>query len=491
MGRVNKGVFVIYTGGTIGSMPKDKDDPESPQVVVSWDEFMSRTPALSEEVIGFRIDSWSFPDPLDSCNIGRAEWQMMADKIGEKYNDYEGFVILHGTDSMVYTASALSFMLANLGKPVVLTGAQRAHLFQVRNDALQNIITAVQLANPAASRLPLIPEVMIAFGQDVLRGNRSRKKDANGYAAYQSPKFPPLAKVGANIIVDEARILPVPEKAFYVRRNLEERVIAFDVFPGIQHSKFAAKLLGDSELRGVVVRAYGAGNIPTDPKFLAHFEGAAKRGVNVINVTQCTEGRVELGLYETSNLLLALGMVSGTDMTPEAALVKLMIGLGDEDINDDPQALRDFLQTSQAGEQSTSILEVPFRSDRGGAVSEETPILRLAPSKELGGDWDSRSLESAQLRLHAAKIVGRQPLDLEIYANLSSNEAPGGPDSQQFAGSFRRSATDGETILSFDVTEATKRLFSPGQRAPFTLVVKAGDGQLSWSRAELALFVKR
>ncbi|MES2441197.1 MAG: asparaginase [Pseudomonadota bacterium] len=486
----NKGVFVIYTGGTIGSMPKDMNDPDSPQVVVSWNEFMSRTPELSEETIGFRIDSWSFPDPLDSCNIGRAEWQMMADKIGEKYKEYEGFVILHGTDSMVYTASALSFMLANLAKPVVITGAQRAHLFQVRNDALQNIITAVQLANPAASRLPTIPEVVIAFGQDVLRGNRTRKKDANGYAAYQSPKFPPLAKVGANIVVDETRILPLPDKAFYVRRNLDERVITFDVFPGIQHSKFAAKLLSDADLRGVVVRAYGAGNIPTDPKFLAQFEAATKRGVTVLNVTQCTEGRVELGLYETSNLLLSIGMVSGTDLTPEAALVKLMIGLGDEDINDDPYALRDFLQTSQAGEQSTTILEVPFRSDRGGAVSAETPILRLAPSKELGGDWDGRSLEAAQLRLIGAKIVGDEPLELEVYANLSSNEAPGGPDTQQFAGSFRRSPTEGETILAFDVTNATKRLFSPGQRSPFTIVVKSGDSQLSWTRAELALFVK-
>lgn len=490
MPRNNKGVFFIYTGGTIGSMPKDSSDPDSPQVVVPWDEFMKRTPELSEATIGFRIDSWSFDEPLDSCNIGCAEWKMMADKIGEKYNDYEGFVILHGTDSMVYTASALSFMLANLGKPVVLTGAQRAHLFQVRNDALQNIITAAQLANPAASGLPVIPEVMIAFGQDVLRGNRSRKKDANGYAAYQSPKFPPLARVGANIVVDESRILPVPEKAFYVRRNLEERVVTFDVFPGIQHSKFAGKLLSEPDLRGVVVRAYGAGNIPTDPQFLGQFESATKRDVSIINVTQCTEGRVELGLYETSNLLLGIGMVSGTDLTPEAALVKLMIGLGDEDINEDSQALRDFLQTSQAGEQSTSIIEVPFRSEKGGAIDENSPILRLTPSKELGGTWDARGLESAQLRLYNAKIVGDGQLDIEIYANLSSNETPGGPDSQQFAGRFRRSPTTSETILSFDVTSATKRLFSPGLRAPFTLVVKGGSSQLSWKRADLALFTK-
>jgi L-asparaginase len=485
----NKGVFVIYTGGTIGSMPKDPNDPDSPQAVVSWSEFMKRTSELDEKKLGFRIDSWSFEEPLDSCNIAREEWQMMADKIGEKYNDYEGFIILHGTDSMVYTASALSFMLANLGKPVVLTGAQRAHLFQIRNDALQNIITAIYLANPTAFGLPVIPEVMVVFGQDVLRGNRTRKKDANGYAAYQSPKFPPLAKVGANIVVDETHILPIPDKSFYVRRNLDDRVITFDVFPGIQHSKFAQKLLADKDLKGVVVRAYGAGNIPTARSFLASFEGAVKNGVVLLNVTQCTEGRVELGLYETSNLLLQLGMISGTDLTPEAALVKLMIGLGDEDIREDPQALREFLQTSQSGEQSTSIVEVPFRSEKGGAVNAGLASHRLAPAKELGGHWDAHTLESAQLRLHEAEVTGAD-IEIEIYANLSSNETPSGSTSPQFAGDFKRGQTDKKTILSFDVTDATKRLFSPGQRAPFTIVLKSTDGQLSWGRGELALFIK-
>ena len=487
----NKGLFVIYTGGTIGSCPIDPADPDSPQAVVSWNEFLEKTPEISSSKMGFRIDSWSFEEPLDSCNIARREWQIMADKIGQVYDDYEGFIILHGTDSMVYTASALSFMLANLGKPVVLTGAQRAHLFQTRNDALQNIITAIHLANPRAFGIPLIPEVMIVFGQEVLRGNRSRKKDANGYSAYQSPKYPPLAKVGAKIVVDEARILPVPDKTFTVRRNLDDRVIAFDVFPGIQHGKFAQKLLADEDLKGAVVRAYGAGNIPTNEEFLASFAGAVDHGVTILNVTQCTEGRVELGLYETSNLLLQLGMISGTDLTPEAALVKLMVGLGDEDLHCDPEALRTFLQTSQAGEQSTSILEVPFRTDKVTGVNADLNSCRLAPTRDLGGEWDAHSLESAQLRLHDAEVSGGEPIEFELYANLASSDAPTGPSSPQFAGHFRRSKTKKKTILSFDVTDAVKRLFSPLQRAPFTIVLKSANGELWWRRAELALFIKQ
>jgi L-asparaginase len=498
MTTANKGVLLIYTGGTIGSMPKDATDEASPQVVVGWSEFLERTPQLAETTIGFPIGFAQTSQILDSCNIGPDQWTEIAEIIGEKYEQYEGFVILHGTDTMVYTASALSFMLVNLGKPVVLTGAQRAHLFQVRNDALQNMITALLVANPRGSKVPVIPEVMILFGQDLLRGNRTRKRDANGYSAYESPKFPRLASIGASIAVDETRIRKEPTQAFYVRKALQLNVIDFNVFPGVVQNGIADLLLDSEKFKpsGVVVRSYGSGNIPTDRGFLKRFADASNnRGVTMINVTQCTQGRVEQGLYETSNLLLAFGMVSGTDLTPEAALVKLMVALGDEDIASDRMALRNFLQTNQAGEQSTSIYEVPYpKQEGGGDISGPRPRFRFAPDRELPGAWEPADVENAQLRLYGAEVLGggeagTEPIELEVYANLSSNEDPGGPSSPKFAGTARRAPTTEKTILSFEVSAATRRLFRPGARASFSLVLKS-SGSLSWERAELALFIK-
>ena len=189
------GVLVIYTGGTIGSMPKDPEDPESPQVVVSWDKYKELTPQLNEKFLGFNVDSYS-TEPLDSCNVGPIEWAEMVNVIKQSYKKYEGFVILHGTDTLVYTASALSFMLMNLDKPVIITGAQIAYLFNVRNDGFQNMISAIQIANPRFSKIPCVPEVCIYFNGALLRGNRTRKLNASGFDAYKSANYPPLASLG-------------------------------------------------------------------------------------------------------------------------------------------------------------------------------------------------------------------------------------------------------------------------------------------------------
>ena len=498
MATENKGVLVIYTGGTIGSMPKDPQDAASPQVVVEWDDFIERTPQLNPENLGYRLGFEKLSEALDSCNIGTQHWTEMAEIIETNYDDYEGFVILHGTDTMVYTASALSFMLANLAKPVVLTGSQRTHLFQIRNDGLQNTITALAVANPKASAIPVIPEVMIFFGNDLLRGNRSRKRDANGYIAYETPKYPPLAKIGANIEVDESRILPIPDGVFFVRKNLELKVIDFNVFPGVVHNGIADLMFDNKDFkpRGAVIRSYGAGNIPTDETFLGRLRKASQNnppGVTMINVTQCTQGRVELGLYETSNKLLEFGMVSGTDLTPEAALVKMMVGLADEDLQDDKTGLRTFLQTNQAGEQSTSIYEMPFSKTGGAELSRGERRFRFPADRDLPGSWRPAELEGVQLRLYGAKVTGTDdgtPIEVDLYANLSSNEEPGGHASPKFAGRHRKAPTASPTILSFDALDATRRLFRPGQRASFSLVLASEKGSLEWERAELALFVK-
>jgi L-asparaginase len=352
------GVLVIYTGGTIGSVRRDPTDPKSPLVVGDWAEFRRRTSSLSERLsegsintryIGFNVDGVSL-QPVDSCNIGPDYWVDVARVIADNYDRYEGFVVMHGTDTMVYTASALSFMLEGLAKPVVLTGAQLSHLSNVRNDALQNLLTSVLIANPKHSGLPVVPEVSIFFHEELLRGNRSRKVTASGFAAFKSPDYPRLASAGESIVVDRRVVRPVPVGDLHLRDRIEPNVASVIFFPGIQEASILEALLSDPRLKGVVLMTYGAGTVPSDPRVLEPIADAVRRGVVAVAVTQCGGGRVELERYEASAHLLEAGVVSGHDITPEAALVKLMVLLGDPGL--DPTEVRHLITQDLAGEQT-------------------------------------------------------------------------------------------------------------------------------------------
>ncbi|MFO7650767.1 MAG: asparaginase [bacterium] len=356
-------VLVVYTGGTIGSMPRDPEDSTSPLVTVSWDEFRSRTsslnPALADgrpnaRYIGFPVDGASL-EPLDSCNIGADYWTAIAGTISQNYDRYAGFVVLHGTDTMVYTASALSLMLENLAKPVVLTGAQLSHLHNIRNDALQNLLTALQFANPALSGLPLVPEVSVFFGDVLLRGNRARKVTASGFNAFESPDYPLLARAGERIIVHDRAVRPAPTGPLRLRTHLEPNVVAISFFPGIQQGSLLPHILGDESLRGIVLKTYGMGTVPSDERVLGPIAAAVRRGVVVVAVTQCFGGRVDLGRYEAGSRLLEAGVISGFDITPEAALVKLMVLLGDPDLS--PDVVRRLFQQDLAGE--LTVRQIP------------------------------------------------------------------------------------------------------------------------------------
>jgi L-asparaginase len=358
-GNRGSGVLVVYTGGTIGSMPRDPQDPKSPLMAVDWAEFRRRTSSLNPQLadgrinaryIGFNVDGASL-EPLDSCNIGPGYWVELARIIEESYDRYEGFVVLHGTDTMVYTTSALSFMLEGLGKPVVVTGAQRSHLANVRNDALQNLLTSLMIANPKHSGLPIVPEVSIFFHEELLRGNRSRKVNASGFAAFKSPNYPPLASAGESIIVDR-RVLRPPGSRLHLRSHIEPNVASVIFFPGIQEASILQDVLSDPRLKGVVLMTYGAGTVPCDSRVLDPIAAAVKRGVVAIAVTQCGGGMVELERYEASARLLEVGVVSGRDITPEAALVKLMVLLGDSNLN--PAEVRQLLSQDIAGELTVS-----------------------------------------------------------------------------------------------------------------------------------------
>lgn len=489
-------VLVIYTGGTIGSMPVDPDDPDSPQVVVKWDEYTTRTQEFCPDdptFIGCRVDAYAFDKPLDSCNVGPEEWKMMAFIIEKHHDQYDGFVILHGTDSMIYSASALSFMLINLKKPVILTGAQMAYLFNSRNDGRQNMITAIMFANRKLSGVPLVPEVCIYFNHKLLRGNRARKQDASGFDAYYTPNFPPLGEAGARLIVDERLVLKPNDQAFQVVKRLEPNVLTFDVYPGIQNTDLARNILNTKGMKGIVLRAFGSGNIPTKPEFLKVFRDADDKEITVQIVTQCLHGFVELGMYETSAELLELGMVTGFDITPEAALCKLMVLLADEDLTFEERKQK--VQQSQAGEMSRSLYVQSLKQTKALEVRDDSEPVRLAPDGAIEGKWNGAKVFNASLRLYGGRITLQADSDyigIEVYLNAKSGDDLK-PTSPNFAGYFRRRVTsveaDKEMIVGLDVTKAARQLMNGGDRVSASIRIIEGKGILSWKSSELAVFI--
>ncbi|MBF0305896.1 MAG: asparaginase [Alphaproteobacteria bacterium] len=489
-------VLVIYTGGTIGSLPVDLADPDSPQVVVPWDEYVRRTPQFAPgqpAFIGCRVDAYAFDKPLDSCNVGPGEWVMMASIIEKHHDEYDGFVILHGTDSMIYSASALSFMLINLKKPVILTGAQIAYLFNSRNDGAQNMVTAIGFANPKLSGVPLVPEVCIYFNHKLLRGNRARKQDASGFDAYYTPNFPPLGEAGNRLFVDERLVLKPNDQAFQVVRRLQPNVLTFDVYPGIQNTELARNILNTKGIAGIVLRAFGSGNIPTKPEFLKVFRDAHAKEIVVQNVTQCLHGFVELGMYETSAELLEVGMVTGFDITPEAALCKLMVLLADEDLSFEERAQK--AQRSVAGEMSRSLYVQALKQQKALEVRDDSDPVRLAPDRPIEGNWRGDKVFNASLRLYGGRITLLEDsphIGIEVYLNTKSGDDLK-RNSPNFAGYFRRRVTsveaDKEMIVGLDITNAARQLLNGGDRVSATVRIVEGKGILSWKDSELAVFI--
>jgi L-asparaginase len=495
------GVLVIYTGGTIGSKPRDPD-PDSPQVVVPWVELERGTPELAAlKHRGLRVECEEIT-PLDSCNVGPKEWQQIAGIIEHRYNDFDGFVILHGTDTMVYTASALSFMLRELAKPVILTGAQRSALVDVRNDASQNFITALLLACPGFSGIPVVPEVCIYFGGKLLRGNRTIKRDTAGYDAYESPNLPPLGEVGDRIVIHERRIRPVPEpgRRFNVRKSLDTNVTTVLVYPGIQETDLAKRQLDglaaraskrDDKLKAAIVMAYGSGNIPTLwPEWLENFRQARNEGIVVATVSQCKRGAVELGIYETSARLLELGFVAASDVTLEAALCKLMVLLGDPDLTQ--EEVEETFQRALVGEQSSSVFLTKYPVKAGSRKHEGRTASVRVPGRPLEGGWQSSQIERALLRFRGAKLAfsGVPPVLFSVYLNLDGAE-DATQDHPGYAGQFKKEPNiDTDQIILFDVTRVLAALAKTGDRVSFTVILDTESAEFSWTSVELAIIQK-
>lgn len=310
---MKKRICILYTGGTIGMVLTENG--YSPKEGY-FSEALNKIPDLNAQI----MPSWDvieFSPLLDSSNIALDQWTQIGRSIKEKYNDYDGFVVLHGTDTMAYTASALSFMLENIGKPVILTGSQ-IPLCEIRSDARDNLITSMLIAAEGK-----VKEVCLYFGNNLLRGNRSTKISADGLIAFDSPNFPHLAEAGINIKYNENLLfMPDNKKPFCLREFQQISIGVLKIFPGIQFNLFESIMT--EQLNGIVLETFGAGNIPSyDNALLPIIKKAFDHGAIICVCSQCQQGTVKLGTYETSSALTNAGAVSGADMTTEAAVAKL------------------------------------------------------------------------------------------------------------------------------------------------------------------------
>ncbi len=282
------------------------------------------------KMLDYDIDNIQFDPPIDSSNMNPSHWGDIARAIEENYDSFDGFVVLHGTDTMAYTASALSFMLENLHKPVIITGSQLP-IGEVRTDGEENLITALQVAAATtATGEAMVQEVAILFENYLWRGNRSTKMSADNFNAFKSNNYPPLANIGLGItFIEEALYRSPSKRPLKVRYNMDTSVMTIDLNPGMTEGVLR-HLLVTPGIKGIVLRTYGAGNSPTDEWFVSLIRDAVERGIVILNVTQCVNGGVHSTLYDTGNCLTQAGVLSGHDITIEAALTKMMylFGLG-------------------------------------------------------------------------------------------------------------------------------------------------------------------
>lgn len=345
-----KKILLIYTGGTIGMQKSKAGEPYTP---FNFELIQKQFPELLR--FSCEIGVSSFHPPLDSSDVGPSVWVEIAKKIYENYNQFDGFVILHGTDTMAFTGSALSFMLEGLSKPVIMTGAQLP-MGEIRTDARENLVTAIEIA--AHPDTP-VREVCIYFEYKLYRANRAKKIRTHSFSAFASPSFRPLAEAGVNIKFYR----PTPEDAWVgiplnLHTKLESKISLIKYFPGMS-TAFVQSILTDPEIKGVIIESFGAGNLPTNHDLIDSFRESIEAGKVITNISQCSGGTVEMGLYATGKGLLEAGVISGRDLTSEAALTKMMYLMGKFS---DPDDVKLFMARNIRGEMTAERAYATERS---------------------------------------------------------------------------------------------------------------------------------
>jgi L-asparaginase len=350
-------ILLIYTGGTIGMIK----DPETGALKsFNFEELLIHVPEI--KLLDCDIDTFSFEEPIDSSNMDLGHWDKLAQVINDHYDNYSGFVVLHGSDTMSYTGSTLSFLFNGLKKPIILTGSQLP-IGDLRTDAKENLITSLQLASQHNGVEPVIQEVCIYFEYQLYRANRTAKMNAEHFEAFSSPNFPPLAISGVHLNIDQSLLwrdggnsafakavtqnsLSIHEDGMTCLKALEDRIVILKLFPGITVD-VVRSIRSIPGLKGIVLETYGSGNAPNETWFLEELRAAIDDGIQIVNVTQCRGGAVDMGKYETSVQLKKLGVVSGKDITTEGALAKMMFLLKNLKSSAD---FKMFFETSLKGE---------------------------------------------------------------------------------------------------------------------------------------------
>ena len=337
----NASILLIYTGGTIGMIENSETGVlES----FNFQHLKEHMPELKK--LGYGVSTIQFDPPMDSSEMGPESWTKIVKIIADNYNTYDGFVVLHGTDTMSFTASALSFMLENLSKPVILTGSQLP-IGMLRTDGKENLITAIEIAAAKENGQPIVPEVCIFFENDLMRGNRTSKINADHFNAFRSYNYPVLAHAGIYITYDDRQIYhSVSRKPLKPHYLLDRNVAILKLFPGISPLVIES-ILNIPGIKGIVMETFGSGNAPSQEWFLNMLKDAVDRGIVIVNITQCSAGSVEMHRYETGHKLLEAGVISGFDSTTESAVAKLMFLFGH---GLSPEEVKEHMNCSLIGE---------------------------------------------------------------------------------------------------------------------------------------------